>query len=287
MIAWRRSDLINAELPHRPHTPAHPRSLVPALPSPRPFPHITALLPATLSLAPHTVHTRPHIHARSCPFSLHPPGPHMSAHLRSLMPSGPSPHPYPIFPLYPRRPHTSAHPRSLMPTRPSLHPFPTFPLHPHRPHMSTHPCHFLLRHHPHTSAHPRSLMPAHPSFSQPISTLSLAPTPSARAVRSCHRSFSPPISNLSLAPAPFAHVRASTLAHARRSVSRPNSNLSLALTLSAHVRSTQRAPRAVSRLNENRSMEDAFGKIRIYLLLPFSPYRFSFLIVLQAFGIPS
>ena len=149
------------------------------------------------------------------------------------------------FPLHPHRRHTSAHPfllsiltfslapipfahvrdpRSLMPTGPSSHPFPTFPWHPH---------------HPHTSAYPRSLMPT---------------TPSPHPFPTC------PISNLSLAPIPSAHVRASTLAHAHWSFSPPFPIFSVAPTLSAHVRSSQVALCAVRRLNENPSIEDAFGK---------------------------
>ena len=57
-----------------------------------------------------------------------------------------------------------------------------------------------------------------------------------------------------------ARVRASTLAHAHRSFSPPISTLSLAPTWSAYVRSTQLAPQAGSRQNENPSIEDAFGK---------------------------
>ena len=66
MVAWQRPDLINAKLPHSPHTRAiHARSC-PAFLLPTHF-HLFppfSLPVSTLFLAPHTVHTRPHIHAR-------------------------------------------------------------------------------------------------------------------------------------------------------------------------------------------------------------------------------
>ena len=121
------------------------------------------------------------------------------------------------------------------------HPFPSVPLPPQRP------C---------TSAHPPSLMPtATWPFSPPISIRILAP-------------FSPRISTLSLAPAPSPHP----CIHARSSPpcaqavrTRPpfQSFPSLpwhAPTPSAHGRATELAPRAVSTLNENPSIEDASGE---------------------------
>ena len=106
------------------HTHAH-RSFSPLISTfslaPTPSAHVRAS-----TLAPHPF--------PPCP--LHPHRPHMSAHPRSLMPTGPSPHSFPPFPLHPHRPHTSAHSRSLMPTGPSANPFPAFSLHPYRPHAS-------------------------------------------------------------------------------------------------------------------------------------------------------
>ena len=226
--------------PHRLHTSAHPRAH-----AYRSFLHtFPTYFPCT-----HTVRTRQRIHARSCPPALLP------THFQ----------PFPCTHIVRTRLRTHARwcPPVLLPTHL------TFPLHPHRPHTSAHP--FLLT--------ISNLFPCtHSVCTRPLSTLAHA-----------HRSFFPPISNLSLAPKPSAHVCISTLAHAHHSFSPPISNLSnfqffpctsafhtlahahwplsppfsifsVAPTLSAHVRSSQVALCAVSRLNENPSIEDAFGK---------------------------
>ena len=118
--------------PTPPHTSAHPRLLMPTGPSFHPF-HCTR-----------TVRTPLRIHARSCPpgllpthfdLPLHPHRrTHPRIHARSCPPGLLPTHFHPSF--APTPPHTSAHPRSLMPSGPSPHRFPPLPLHPHCPHMS-------------------------------------------------------------------------------------------------------------------------------------------------------
>ena len=220
-----------------PHISPHPRSLMPTGPSPQSCPtslpptpsaHIRAsmLVPtgpfsppiSNLSLAPTpSAHacasTLPHAHRSFSPHHLH-----TSAHPRSLIPTGPSPYPFPTFPLHPHCPHTS------VPTGPSLHPFPTFPC-THtvrtRPRihalMPTGPSatHFQLcslhPHLAHTSAHPRSLMPTGP-FPNPFPTFPLHPHRPHTSAHPCSlmpTGASPHPFNISLAPAPSAHVRAS------------------------------------------------------------------------------
>ena len=233
--------------------------------------------------------TRSPIHTYSWPPGLLP------AHFHLRSPTGPSANSLPPFPLHTQ--HTSAHPRLLMPTGPSFHPFHCTravrtPLRIHaRPcPPGLLPTHFhpsLAPTPPHTSAHPRLLMPTGPSF-HPFHCTRTVRTPLRIHARSCPPGLLPTHFDPSLAPTPphtsahprslmptgpsshpfppflcthtAAHVRASTLAHAQWAFSPPISTLALAPTLSAHVRATQLAPRAVSRLNEIPSIEDAFGK---------------------------
>ena len=146
---------------HRPHTSAHPRSLMPTR-----SPPIFQCFPL------HTVRTRPRIHARSCPPGLLPNHFHFfpCAHTVRTRPRiAPTPCTRPCVlarscPLgllltlsfHPHRRHNSAHPYSLMPTRPSRHPFPPFLAPPLSPHVRT----FMLAH-------------GHRAFSPPISTFPL------------------------------------------------------------------------------------------------------------------
>ena len=185
--------------PHRAHTSAHPRSLMPAGPSPNPFP--------TVPLHPHRSHT--------------------SAHPRSLMPTGTSPHVFNIS----LAPAPSAHVRASVP---STH-FQPFPLHPFRLdtsviHARSCPPVLLptwpisnLSLAPAPSAHVclSTLAHAHHSFSPPISNLSnFQLVPCTHTVRTrprstlahAHWSFSPPFSIFSIAPTLSAHVRSSQVA---------------------------------------------------------------------------
>ena len=259
--------------PHRPHTSAHPRSLMPTGTSPRPFPT----------------------------FSLHPNCRHTSAHPRSLMPVLLPTHL--TFPLHPHRlQKTSAHPRSLMPIGPSPDLFPTVPLHPTvRTHRRIQACscppallptHFPFPLHKLSAHLPAStLAHAHRSFPPLISNV-----PSTHTLRTHPRihprekntgPFSPPISNLSLAPTPSAHACASTLPHAHRSFSphhlhtsaHPRSlmptgpsllifNFSVAPALSAHIRAHRPFSPPISNLSLTHTV---LTRPRIHALMPTGP----------------
>ena len=158
--------------------------------------------------------------------------------------TGASPHPFNIS----LAPAPSAHVRASVP---STH-FQPFPLHPFRLHTS------MI----HARSCPPVLLPTH---FQPFPGTHTIRTRLHIHARSCPPVLPPPISNLSnFQLFPCTHtVRTrprSTLAHAHWSLSPPFSIFSVAPTLSAHVRSSQVALCAVSRLNENPSIEDAFGK---------------------------
>ena len=114
--------------PRRPHTSPHPRSLMPTGPSSHPFPPF----PCTHTAAHIRASTLAHAHrAFFPPIPLHPHRPHTSPHPRSLMPTGPSSHPFRPFPCT----HTAAHIRASTLAhahRAFFPPISTLPLHPHR-----------------------------------------------------------------------------------------------------------------------------------------------------------
>ena len=141
-------------------------------------------------------------------------------------PAGLLPHPFPpFFPLHQHSPHTSAHPGSLVVVGPSPHPFPPI---------------FLAHVRASTHAH------GHRAFSPPISTFARPPglPPTHFHPFPCTHSTHPRIHARSCPPGLLP----------------THFHPSLAPTLSAHVRANQLASRAVSRLNEIPSIEDAFGK---------------------------